>query len=139
MLPNAFIDKPRKPTDKDLAAALGSAKALWDQLLAELADDVHLVDREWNSYSPKAGWSLRVKEKKRNILYLGPCQGSFRVALVLGGKAVQAALHSKLPPRMIKMIQEAKQYPEGRAVRMDVKRASDINIIKILARVKLDN
>jgi hypothetical protein len=34
--PNAFIGKAKKPTDAELATALGPAKAVWDQLLAEL-------------------------------------------------------------------------------------------------------
>jgi hypothetical protein len=34
---NAFIDKPKQPTDAEIAAALGSAKATWDQLLGALS------------------------------------------------------------------------------------------------------
>jgi hypothetical protein len=55
MLPNAFIDKLEKPKDSDLAAALGSAKALWDKLLADVASEFRIDDEEWKSYSPKAG------------------------------------------------------------------------------------
>ena len=33
MLPNAFIGMTKPPTDAELAAALGGAKALWDKLL----------------------------------------------------------------------------------------------------------
>src|ERR1035438_3395425 len=91
-LPNAFIGKPGMPTDDDLAAELGrSAKALWDRLLAGLAERHNIVTREWNSYSPKAGWSLRLKRDKRTILYLSPCRGCFRASFALGGKAVEAA------------------------------------------------
>ena len=59
MLPNAFIGKSHPPTDAELADALGPARELWDQLLASLARQHKLTVREWNSYSPKAGWSLR--------------------------------------------------------------------------------
>jgi len=137
MLPNAFIGKSQKPTDAELAAALGAAKALWDQLLAGLADEHNLTVQEWNSYSPKAGWSLRLKLKGRNILYLGPCQGAFRVAFVLGDKAVAAARQSDLPQSIIKIISEAKRYPEGTAVRLEIKQAKDIGIVTKLAGIKL--
>jgi hypothetical protein len=37
MLPNAFINKPKKPTDDELTEALGPAKALWDKLITALS------------------------------------------------------------------------------------------------------
>jgi hypothetical protein len=139
MLPNAFIDKPKKPTEAELTSALGPAKELWDQLLAELADQFNLVDQEWNSYSRKAGWSLRLKLKKRNIIYLCPCQNNFFVGFVLGDKAVQAARQSKLPKRVIKIIDEAKRYAEGTGFRLEMKGPKDIDVAKKLTAIKLEN
>ncbi|HXR45848.1 MAG TPA: DUF3788 domain-containing protein [Candidatus Limnocylindrales bacterium] len=137
MLPNAFTGKSHPPTDTELAGVLGSAKALWDRLLASLAAEHQLTTREWNSYSPKAGWSPRLKNKGRNIVYLGPCQGAFRTAFVLGDKAVAAARQSDLPPGVIKIINEAKRYAEGTAVRIEIKRAKDIETVTKLAGIKL--
>ena len=137
MLPNAFIGKATQPTDAELVAALGDAKALWDQLLASLADEHNLTVQEWNSYSPKAGWSLRLKRKDRNIVYLGPCKGAFRVAFVLGDKAVAAARQSDLPQSVIQMIGEAKRYAEGTAIRFEIVKAKDIKTITRLAGIKL--
>jgi hypothetical protein len=54
---NAFIGKPKRPSDSELAAELGASKVLWDGLVDELAKQDQL-SREWNSYSKKAGWSL---------------------------------------------------------------------------------
>jgi hypothetical protein len=137
MLPNAFIDKPKKPTAAELTAALGPAKALWDQLLTGLADERNLTVQEWNSYSRKAGWSLRLKLKDRNILYLTPCRGSFFVSFALGDKAVEAARQSGLPPSVIKTINEAKRYAEGTGVRLEMKKPKDVETMKQLAAIKL--
>jgi hypothetical protein len=137
MLPNAFIGKPHPPTGNELAKALGPAVALWDRLLAELAGQHKLTVQEWNSYSPKAGWSLRLKSKDRNILYLGPCEGAFRVALVLGDKAVAAARQSDLPQSVIKLLNQAKRYAEGTAVRFETMKAKDIDSVVKLAGIKL--
>jgi len=137
MLPNAFIDKPKKPTAAELTATLGPAKALWDQLLAGLADELYLTVQEWNSYSRKAGWSLRLKLKDRNILYLTPCPGCFFVSFALGDKAVEAARQSSLPPGVIQIINEARRYAEGTGVRMAMKKPKDIEIVKQLAAIKL--
>ena len=139
MSPNAFINKPKQPTNAELAAALGPAKAAWDQLLADLAQEYGANVREWNSYSLKAGWSLRVKRKTRTIVWLAPCPGAFRVAFILGDKAVLAAQEAKLPKRILKIINEAPKYPEGTGVRLEVKSSKDIATLKKLAAIKLAN
>ena len=138
MSPNAFINKP-KPTDAELAAALGPAKAIWDQLLADLAKDFETNIQEWNSYSPKAGWSLRVKRKARTIVWLAPCLGCFRVAFIFGDKAMQAVRQCELPQRILKIINEAPKYPEGTGIRLEVKSSRDIRTLKKLAAIKLAN
>lgn len=137
MLPNAFIGKSHPPTGAELADVLGPAKVLWDELLASLAAEYKLTIQEWNSYSLKAGWSLRLKNNGRNILYLSPCQGAFRAAFALGDKAVAAARQSNLPPSVIKIINEAKRYAEGTAVRLEIKKTKDVESVFKLAGIKL--
>jgi hypothetical protein len=138
MLLNAFIGKAKKPTDGELAAELGPARALWDQLVAGLANDG--VDiQEWNSYSRKAGWSLRLKHKDRNIVYLSPSRGCFMASFALGDKAMKAARQTGLPQKVIKIIDQAKRYAEGMAIRIDVKGPEDVAVVKKLAAAKLEN
>jgi hypothetical protein len=137
--PNAFINKPKPPTDAKLATALGPAKAVWDQWLTDLARDYGANVREWNSYSPKAGWSLRVKCKARTIVWLAPCLGCFRVAFILGDKAMSAARQGKWPKRVVKVMDEAPKYPEGSGIRLEVRTPGDIGTLKKLAAIKLAN
>lgn len=139
MIPNAFIGKTKKPTDDELAAALGPAKSVWDRLVTDLEKDSGADVQEWSSYSPKAGWSLRLKRKKRTIVWLGPCRGCFRVAFILGDKAMKAARKCGLPRRVLKILDEAPRYPEGTGVRFEVKAAKDIAVLKTLAAIKLEN
>ena len=136
---NAFVGKPGPPTDKELSAALGPAKSLWDQLLTELADELKLPAREWNSYSKKAGWSLRAKRGDRIILYLAPLPRAFRASFALGDKAVQAAKAGGLPKPVLKIIASARKYAEGAAVRIEVNNVADIPVVKQLAKAKMDN
>jgi len=137
--PNAFINKSKPPTNAELAAALGPAKKIWDQLIGDLADECGIVDQEWNSYSLKAGWSLRLKHEQRNIVYLSPRQGCFLASFALGDKAMQAARQSKWPKRVIKVMDEAPKYPEGTGIRLEVKSSRDIGTLKKLAAIKLAN
>ena len=139
MLPNAFVGQAKPPTAKDLASALGQTDVLWQGLVTDLKRDLKLDAEEWNTYSVKAGWSLRLKLKKRNIVYLGPRAGCFLASFILGDKALAAARKSELPPRVLKIIDEAKRYPEGTAVRIEVHAAKDANVVKTLAKIKVEN
>jgi hypothetical protein len=135
---NAFIGKTARPTEAELAAALGSTVALWKQLVGWMAEQ-GAGEREWNSYSPKAGWALKLKQKKRTIAYMGPCAGCFRVAFILGDKAITAARKSDLPKSALKIIDEAPRYAEGTGVRLIVKAEKDLGAIKKLALIKMAN
>ena len=139
MTGNAFIGRLEKPSDEELVEQLSAAKKLWDGLLAGLRTDDQTLTQEWNSYSPKAGWSLRVKHRDRIIVYLSPGRGSFMASFALGDRAVAAARTCGLPRQAIQIINEAKRYAEGTAVRIDVKGSKDVLIVRKLATVKREN
>jgi hypothetical protein len=137
--PNAFVGKAAQPTPKEVSAALGPSAEAWLELVEWLAAEQGVTGQEWKSSSPKYGWSLRLKLKKRTIIYLGPCDGCFRVAFVLGGRAVQAARQGDLPKPVLKAIDEAPRYAEGTGARLIVKGAKDLPAIRKLALIKLAN
>ena len=136
MLPNCFIGRKTKPAEADVRNALGPAKATWDRLLTKLVAEKATDAQEWSSYSPKAGWSLKVKKGERTILYLSPCKQTFRASFALGETAIRAALSSGLPPVIQKLVREAKRYAEGAAVRLEVRTAADIESVLKLAAAK---
>ena len=134
---NAFIGKKNQPTDDEIAAALGATSPLWDELLDWFATERGVAVHEWKSYSPKSGWSLQLKLKKRTIVHMAPYVGSFVVACILGDRAVKAALASDLPKPLAKAIAEAPHYPEGTGIRLIVKNARDLATVERLAPFKL--
>jgi Protein of unknown function (DUF3788) len=135
---NAFIGKTTRPTEAEVEAALGSTAALWKQLVSWMAEQGVAI-QEWNSYSPKAGWALRLKQKKRNIVYLAPCAGHFRIAFIFGDRALAAAREGNLSKGTLKLLDEAPRYPEGTGLRLMVKAAKDLAAIKKLALIKMAN
>ena len=139
MATNAFINKPAAPTETDLDAALGPAKAAWDQFLADLAREFDVNVHEWKCHSPKWGWSLRVKRKARTIVWLSPSEGCFLVMFILGDRAVKAARQSKLPARIVAALDAAPKYPEGTGIRLPVKSARAVGALMKLAAIKLAN
>lgn len=139
MIENAFIGKLTQPTPKELAGKLGPAKDLWNDVVTEITGECGITDKEWNCYSPKAGWSLRLKQKKRNIVYLTPCDGCFRVSFILGDKAMKVAKNSEFSAKFSKLITKAVRYPEGSAIRLEVTGADDVDFVKQLAKIKVEN
>lgn len=127
------------PTDAELGEALGPAKPVWDELIAGLAAECDVSLREWKCYSPKTGWSLRLMRGKRTIVWMAPCIGCFRVAFILGDKAIQAGRQGGFSPRVLRMIDAAERYPEGTCIRFQVRNARDIPMIQRLAEIKLQN
>jgi hypothetical protein len=136
---NAFLGKTTEPSEKEVAFALGPAASVWNELLEWFKEEEKLSDREWNSFSPKYGWSLRIKRKKRNIVHLVPCNGCFRVMFIFGEKAVAAARASKLSKTVLKALDEAPHYPEGTGLRLLVSKSRDLPPIRTLTQVKLAN
>lgn len=137
MAPSALDDKSRMPDDGMLAEVLGKSKELWDAILSHLAEQFPGVQNEWGFAGAKYGWSLRPKHKKRTILYLTPGQGCFLVSFALGERAVAAAEESSLPESILAAIRGARQYAEGRGVRVEVKRRTDVEAIKTLVEIKM--
>ena len=133
---NAFLGKTTRPSDSDLGKALGRAKPLWDQVVAELASAHGVTTREWTSYSAKTGWSLRLKRGKRTIVWLAPFTGGFQVLFIFGEKALTAIRDTAVPARVLRMLDEAPKYPEGTGLRFQVKTAKDITLVKSLAAIK---
>jgi hypothetical protein len=138
--PNAFIGKKTAPTTEDISAALGPALAPWNQIISWLQEKHGVSIQEWNSFSPKYGWSLRLKFKKRTIVHLSPCSGCFRVAFILGDRAVTALRQGSPSKAMLTLLNDAPHYPEGTGFRLLIKAGSkDLALIHKLAEIKLEN
>jgi hypothetical protein len=138
-IPNAFIGKAEKPTPKEIATALGSTREIWEQLVNWLAQEHGVTVQEWKSISPKYGWSLRLRLKKRTVVHMSPCDGCFRVAFILGDRAVKAARESDLPKTVIKLIADAPRYAEGTGIRLLMRSEKDLVPARKLAVIKLAN
>jgi hypothetical protein len=136
---NAFIGRKDQPTDTEVLSVLGKSAPPWKELVAWLAQEQGVTGQEWKSVSPKYGWALRLSVNKRNIVHLSPCADCFRVVLILGDRAVKAALQSDLPKSIADQIRNARRYAEGTGVRLVVKRAGDLPAIRKLALIKLAN
>jgi amphi-Trp domain-containing protein len=134
---SVFDDKSRKPDPDDLEQVLGRSSVHWHSLVARMAAAYPPLDEAWNFSGAKWGWSLRLKQKKRAILYMTPCEKHFLVGFVLGEKAVEAAHERTLSRSLLTTIDKAPRYAEGRGVRIKVKSTHDLVSVVALAAVKM--
>jgi hypothetical protein len=131
---SVFVDRSEPPDDKELKGALGKTYALRTDLQKAIAGQHAPLTIEWGCASKSAGWGLRLKKEKRAVLYMTPCKGYFLASFALGEKAVKLAHESGLPASVLKVIDEAPKYAEGRGVRFEVRTKSDVqNILKLVA------
>jgi hypothetical protein len=138
MLERAFTEKNPLPDDVSLAKVCGKAFRWWQELLESLANAHGAIQPEWKFY-PKAGWTLKVLLKKRNLFFMMPFQDAFRVAFVFGDKAVAAIEKSDLPKPLLETLKNAKKYAEGRGLPVDVQDKRAMETVKKLVRYKLEN
>jgi hypothetical protein len=136
---SVFDNKEKQPTTADIRRELGRSAAVWQELTEWLAERFDPLTEEWNFPGQKWGWSLRLKYKKRAVLYLTPREKYFHVGFVLGEKAVNAALKMNLPTSVVKEVKIAPKYAEGRGIRLDVRYKKDLAAVKILAEAKMAN
>lgn len=136
---SAFGDGSAKPDARGLRKTLGRSAVHWDDLVAHIAGRYAPLDETWNFAGANWGWSLRLRHKKRTVLYMTPCNKHFLVGLVLGEKAVTAARGSALPQLALASIEKAPKYAEGRAVRLEVRNRNSLAIAKKLAAIKMEH
>ena len=132
-----FNDKQQQPTDDMLAGALGETKVLLDELIHFIETEFGECQPEWKYYSSKIGWSLKLFNKKRNVVFIGPEEGYFNVAFAFGEKPYGPILESKLPTFIKDELRNAPAYVEGRPLRMEIKSPLHMENLKQLVVFKL--
>lgn len=136
---SVFMNKVLKPDSAELQKALGIKYYLWMDIRDYVFEKYPKATEEWNYSGAKYGWSFRIKDKKRAIIYLLPREQSFGVALVFGEKATNQALGSLISPSIKKEIEAAPVYAEGRGFRVEVANERILPDIKKLIDIKLMN
>ena len=132
-----FMNKAIIPNDKDLQIELGETYAFWKEIMDFVVLKYPKAEKEWSYPGSKYGWSFRLKDKKRVIIYLLPRERYFKVALVFGQKAYDLILDSPISESIKNELAAARVYAEGRGIRIDVKDQVVLDDIKKLVEIKL--
>ena len=120
------------PSESEMRGVLGEAYARFQDLVSQAGPDA----AEWRRYTKKSPWVLKVSDGKRSLFYARPDAGHLRVTVLLGDRAVEAALAGRVSKGLHQSIRRARVYAEGRPVTVLVKRLSDLAHVEELIAVK---
>ncbi len=129
-------DKAVVPDEKQLAVAIGKSIRLWSEIRGHIFERYGKVVEEWSYSGKNYGWSWRAKQGKRALVYLIPQKGFFLAAFCFGDKAVAMIEASDVPEAIKAELRSAKKYVEGRGVRIAIRKAGDVKIIRTLLEIK---
>jgi len=121
------------PSEVELRTLLGRRYTMFDRV----AHPSSRVGGEWRCYKKGTPPILKVIDGKHTLYYVRPDRSSVHVTFLLGRRACEAALAGQLPRSLRAAIRSAKQFPEGRAVRLELHRMRDVADVEALLAVKL--
>lgn len=132
-----FMDKNQIPEENELREVMKNHYDWWNQIKKYALSKYPKALMEWNFPGKKYGWSFRIKDKKRAIVYLLPRDGYFMVAFVFGQKATDVILNSVVNEKIKEELRNARKYAEGRGIRIPVNDIGVIKDVKTLIDIKL--
>lgn len=134
-----FNSKLQQPTDEMLSSALGETKKILDDIISFIKAEFGESSVEWKFYGAKIGWTIKVFNKKRNVFFVGPEDGYFRIAFIFGNKAYQKIMDSNLPDYIKQLLTESKVHMEGRSLQLEIRNIPDAMPLQELVKIKLAN
>ena len=133
-----FEDKSTQPTPEMIEKALADRYSDWQNIIDFVLKHHKGAEEVWN-YGKSFGWSLRIKDSKRVIVYMTPGDKKFLVSMVFGKKATEEAFSSDISPKLKSIIESAKVYAEGRGFRIEIDGPEFLPDIIKLIEIKLRN
>jgi len=134
-----FLDKSKRPGEAELKTVLNKTFPYWKSIEEFTLKTMPAAKGIWHFSGAKFGWSYRISDKKRVIIYLLPRDKFFKCAFVFGGKAYEKVLLSNVSDEFKNELKAAKPYAEGRGIRLEVKSKTILSNIKELVKIKIKN
>jgi hypothetical protein len=134
---SCFVDRKREPSRASIRRSLAGARPAWDDLEAHLADTYRLKSSFHYMYGERYGWALRFERSGRLVLAMYPNHGHLTVQIILSQAQIAVANAMSLPPRIVRVIERARNYPEGRWLFIPVRSAKGAKELRRLIVLKL--
>lgn len=136
MATSIFDNKEIVPNEEDLKEVLKENINIWNQLIDYLEEEYGPLTSEWKFYSKNAGWTYRISNEKRNLIFLSPNDKYFIASINMSVNVSKILLDMDLPEEIKTIIKETKAYREGKSVLITIKNENDLENIKTMLNVR---
>ena len=133
-----FTDKNRKPTDAEVAEAIGPMLPCWDALIETIRDTYPSQEDFKYLYGQSYGWALRFRIRGKLLTNMYPTRNGFTVQVNLSPAAVDKAELMSLGESVRGAIASATAYPEGKWLFVPVRTDDDVRDIHQLLALRVD-
>src|SRR5690242_7352540 len=130
-----FTDKASQPEEGDLKKALAKTYPLWKEIEEYTLKIKPGVLRTWNYSGLKFGWSCRISDSRRVLIYLLPRDEFFKTGFVFGENAYREIMSSKISESIKTLLKAARPFAEGRGIRIIVDSKKIVKDIKHLVDI----
>ncbi len=130
-----FVDKKHQPTVEEISASIGAKRRFWEKLIRFIAEN-YRVRSDFTFYGKNYGWAMRFRKGGKALLSMYPGKGSFTVQMVLGQVQAKEASNLKLGKSVRMVLQNARQFPEGRWLFIRMESAEDLADVQQLLLIK---
>jgi hypothetical protein len=122
-----FLDETKKPDEESIRAVLGNTYTYYDKVVGLASSYL----QAW-IFSKRSGWTLKISDRKKALLYLIPLDNSFKISLTIREKEREAFLHDDELRIIHEKISASKKYPEGYAMQFDIGSRSEFEPVDLL-------
>ncbi|PKM66086.1 MAG: hypothetical protein CVU95_12180 [Firmicutes bacterium HGW-Firmicutes-2] len=109
----ALLEKALQPTDEMLEDALGRTYKYYTVLIKLTGD----FDKKWTFYK---GWSLKIFDKKKALLYMVPHEDGFIVSMAIREKEKETLLENPKLDFAHNQLNESEKIMEGYVIQFEV-------------------
>ena len=110
--------KLNQPTTEILGQDLGDTSVLLNEIITLIRNEYDECKPEWKFYNKKSGWIMKMMTKGRNVSFVIPGYGDFRLGFTFGERAEDMVMQSNLPDQIKEELKAARQYAEGRTIQI---------------------
>lgn len=139
MTASIFDQKNIVPNDVMLVHELGEAMDWFKQICTNIENNIGSLTYQWKYYGKQSGWIIKLIHQKRNLLFVVPLQGSFRVVFTFGDKAFNMIISSDVSEAVKQELLQVPRHTEGRTIQLAVHAADQLDTIFELIKIKHNN
>jgi hypothetical protein len=139
MTASIFDLKNIVPNDAMLAHELGEALDWFRQICTNIENNIGSLTIQWKYYGQQSGWVMKLIHHKRNLLFVVPLRGSFRVVFTFGDKAFNMILSSDVSEAVKRELLQVPRHTEGRTIQLAVHDEDQLDTVFKLLKIKHNN